>query len=305
MVKVFMVILNWNGFEDTYACLESLSKSRHVGIQLELVIVDNGSTDGSAKKLSSLKFEGTVLKIIKNSKNLGFCEGNNIGIQYAMSRKADFVVVLNNDTLVSPDSVKELTKFMIENPGVAACSPKIYFAKGFEFHSKRYQKKDLGNVLWYAGGVIDWNNVYGANLGVDEVDRGQYDSESETDFFTGACAILRVKALEDVGIFDEKYFMYLEDADLSQRMKRRKLKVKYFPNAKIWHKVARSSAIGGDLNDYFITRNRMMFGISYASIRTKLALYREGLRLLLNGRKWQKLGIHDYLLGRFGKGSWK
>ena len=80
--------------------------------------------------------------------------------------------------------------------------------------------------------------------------------------------------------------------------------VMYVPDAHIWHKVAQSSGIGSELNDYFITRNRMLFGLKYAPLRTKLALIKESLKLLLSGRKWQKTGISDYYLGRFGKGSW-
>jgi hypothetical protein len=116
---------------------------------------------------------------------------------------------------------------------------------------------------------------------------------------------LRSEALKNAGLFEEKYFMYLEDADLSQRLKRKGWEVLYTPKAEIWHKVAQSSGIGSDLNDYFITRNRLLFGMRYAALRTKFALIRESIRLLLTGRKWQKTGIRDFYLGRFGRGSWK
>ena len=99
--------------------------------------------------------------------------------------------------------------------------------------------------------------------------------------------------------------MYFEDTDLSQRLKLAGKKIVYDPSGVIWHKVAQSSGIGSNLNDYFTTRNRMLFGMKYASFRTKIALLRESVRLLISGRKYQKQGIKDFYLGRFGKGSWK
>ena len=88
-------------------------------------------------------------------------------------------------------------------------------------------------------------------------------------------------------------------------MKNRGWKVLYEPKGIVWHKVAQSSGIGSNLNDYFITRNRMLFGMRYASLRTKFALAKESIKLLLNGRKWQKIGVRDFYLGRFGRGSWE
>ena len=152
---------------------------------------------------------------------------------------------------------------------------------------------------------MDWDNIYGSNHGVDEVDKGQFEKTRETDFATGACMLLRSEALKDIGLFDEKYFMYLEDADLSEKLKKKGWEVLYTSKTEIWHKVAQSSGIGSDLNDYFITRNRLLFGMRYAKCRTKLALVRESFKLLLTGRRWQKTGVRDFYLGRFRKGSWK
>ena len=112
-------------------------------------------------------------------------------------------------------------------------------------------------------------------------------------------------ALEKVGLFDEKYFMYFEDTDLSMRLKRVGFRVFYVPRAVLWHKVAQSSAIGSSLNDYFITRNRMLFGMKYAPLRARFALLREALKFLLYGRNWQRIGVIDYITGNLWKGSWK
>ena len=305
MVKVFIVILNWNRPEDTIECLKSVSKLSIKDFELSVVIVDNASTDNSVEQLKRFLIHNTEYKILINKENLGFAEGNNIGIKYAMKHGADYVMVLNNDTRVHTDLMIRIIDTLRNYPNFGAASPKIYFEKGFEFREKKYKKSDFGKVLWYAGGTIDWDNVYGKTRGVDEVDKHQYDKVVETGFATGTCMFMSRKALEKVGLFDEKYFMYYEDTDLSLRIKRAGFKVLYIPEAVVWHKVAQSSRIGSNLNDYFITRNRLLFGMRYAKLRTRFALYRESLRFLLNGREMQKKGVLDYYFGKFGKGSWK
>jgi len=295
--KVFVVILNWNRAKDTIDALVSVSNLTIKDYKLDVIVIDNASSDNSLREITSKTQKLTrkliTFHIIKNKENLGFAAGNNVGLMYALKNKADFVMTLNNDTVVHPDLLIRLIEAARRNPDLGSASPKIYFAKGFEFHKDRYIKTDLGEVLWYGGGDIDWANVYGKTRGVDEVDKGQYDKVEETDFATGAC------------MFDEKYFMYYEDTDLSLRIKKNGFKLFYIPQAIVWHKVAQSSGIGSELNDYFITRNRLLFGMKYAKIRSRFALYRESLRLLSSGRKWQKKGVIDFYLGRFGKGSWR
>ncbi len=310
MTKVFVIVLTWNGKEDTTQCLESIGKSQIPNFKLQIIVVDNGSTDGTQKAVKEL-FKNInnppklTCKLIENKANLGFAEGNNIGMKYALDNKADYVMLLNNDTYVDENLVADLVKEIKKYPKAGVISPKIYFAKGFEYHKKRYKKNELGRVIWYAGGDIDWNNAYGINHGVDEVDKGQFDKVCETDFATGCCMFFKADVLRKVGLFDNRYFAYLEDVDLSQRIKRTGWKALYVPPAHLWHKVAQSSRVGSDMNDYFIHRNRLLFGMRYAAIRTKVALFRESLRFLLNGRKWQKRGVLDFYLRRLGKGSWK
>ncbi|MAG59632.1 glycosyl transferase [Candidatus Woesebacteria bacterium] len=302
-MKVSIVVLNWNGKEDTVQCLKSIGKLQTSNYTVQTVVVDNASTDGSVKAIKSLKVKG--LKIIRNKGNLGFAGGNNVGMQHALEDGADFVLILNNDTRVDKNLVVDLLKVAEKQPRVGVLSPKIYFTPDFEFHKERYKKSERGKVIWYAGGSLDWKNVLGHNRGVDEVDIGRYNRTEETDFATGACMLIRKEVLEDIGLFDERYFMYLEDADFSYRARQRKWKILYAPPAHIWHQVAQGSGVGSGLNDYYITRNRLLFGIQYAPVRSKLALWRESLRFLITGRKWQRQGIIDFYLGQYGKGSWK
>lgn len=113
---------------------------------------------------------------------------------------------------------------------------------------------------------------------------------------------IRREVLEEIGFFDERYFLYLEDADFSQRAKRKGWKILYWPRAILWHKVSQSSGIGSQLNDYYITRNRLLFGMTYAGVRAKLALLKESVKLMFVGRKWQRAGVADFYMGRFGHG---
>lgn len=303
MVKVFIIVLNWNRPKDTLECLESINKLIAKNFKLSVIVVDNASSDDSVKILKSYKLKNGKYKLIVNDDNLGYVGGNNRGMMYAVKHRADYILILNNDTVVD----NKLIQSFLENNDkrIGIVSPKIYFAKGFEFYKKKYKKRELNKVIWYAGGEMDWDNVFGKNRGVDEVDTGQYDEKTEIDFATGTCMFISSELVKDIGYFDEKFFMYFEDDDFSYRAKEAGWKIIYEPNAILWHKVAQSSKIGSDLNDYFITRNRLLFGMRYASWRTRFALYRESLNHLLYGRKWQKQGVIDFYFANFGKGNWK
>jgi GT2 family glycosyltransferase len=304
MKKVAIVILNWNRPDDTIKCLKSIGELRIANYELRVIIVDNGSADNSVNQIRKYFSKFPNYQLLTTNSNLGFAGGNNVGIRRALEDGASYVLVLNNDTVIDPLLINQLISSAEKYPRTGIFSPKIYFAPGFEFHKDRYKKSDLGKVIWWAGGKIDWDNVYGENVGVDEVDCGQYDKVREIDFATGACMLVRREVFEKVGLFDEKYFMYLEDADFCIRAERSGFKILFVPEAKLWHKVAQSSGIGSSLNDYFITRNRLLFGMRYASLRTKFALVKESVKFLLSGRSWQKVGVRDYYIGKFGRGSW-
>lgn len=300
-MNISIVVLNWNGKKDSLDCLKSIDRLRHGDNQISTILVDNGSTDNSIESFNQLKTP--VFKLIKNEKNLGFAAGNNVGIKDALEGNTDWILLLNNDTLVDRNLIINLVKSIKSNK-IGIISPKIYFAQGYEFHKDKYPKGVLGKVIWSAGGKMDWNNVFGVNIGVDDVDRGQYEIEFETDFATGACMFIKREVFEKIGFLDERYFMYFEDADFCQRVVMAGYKIIYSPVSVIWHKVSQGSGIGSNLNDYFISRNRMLFGMKYACLRTKLALIKESLKILISGRKWQKIGIRDFFLQIYNKGSY-
>jgi len=304
MIKIFISIINFNGRDNTLKCLNSIERSIRTELELNVIIIDNNSREKFFFKKDY--FSDLPFKIIENKQNLGFSGGHNQGMNFALENRADYVLILNNDTVLHPNLLKELLKEAEKSSHVGIISPKIYFAPGFEYHKEKYEKRDLGKVIWYAGGYIDWENIIGKHRGVDEVDKGQYDSVSETEFASGACMMIKRKVIEKIGKLDEKYFLYYEDADFCQRAKKAGYKIIYAPHAILWHRNAGSSGgSGSELQDYYLTRNRLLFGMKYAPFKSKTALLKESVILLSKGRKWQREGVKDFYLGRFGKGSFK
>ncbi|OGH14275.1 MAG: hypothetical protein A2687_01465 [Candidatus Levybacteria bacterium RIFCSPHIGHO2_01_FULL_38_26] len=303
MKHVFISIINFNNSASTIECLNSLEKMISKNFKTTVVIIDNASKEKF--KVQNSKFKVHEEKIIRNEENLGFSGGHNVAIREAMNLEADYVLILNNDTIVDKMLVEELlhTAQMDRNIGIVV--PKMYFAKGHEFHKDRYKKHDLGKVIWYAGGITDWDNVINYHRGVDEVDKGQYEQIQRADFASGACMLVKREVFEKAGLFDEMYFLYYEDSDFCERVKRSGYSILYSPKAYLWHKNAESTGLGSSLQDYYITRNRMLFGFRYAPLRSKLALLKESASILAWGRPWQKRGILDFYLARFGRGSYK
>jgi len=294
-MRVTIVVLNYKGLENTIACLDSLRKCEKDSHKTEFVVVDNNSDDGSFKALSKIK----DIDLVENHKNLGYAGGNNTGIKKALGQNADAVLILNNDTIVDKTFLVNLIRGLDAGDIV---SPKIYFAPGFEFHKSRYTKSQLGKVIWYAGGKIDWRNIIGKHIGVDDVDHSQFSKRKEVDLATGACMLVKKQVFEKIGFFDEKYFLYLEDMDFCVRAQKSGFKILFEPKAIIWHKNAGSAGgSGSNLQDYFITRNRLIFAFKYANLRTKLAVLKQTLSQINIPAK--RKALVDFATFNFGKGS--
>lgn len=305
MTSIAAVVLNWNKPELTIDSIESILKADQAGFKLKIYLVDNGSSDNSIDLFQKKYQTHPQVEIVTTHSNLGFVGGNNFILKRLIKSDFSHFLLVNNDIIVDQSFLKELVKNVSK---YQLLSPKIYFAPGYEFHANRYSKKERGHVIWFAGGQFDWNNIYGSHIGVDEVDHGQHDQINDrVDFLTGCCLLINRQVIEKIGYLDEKFFMYLEDADFCQRAKLNSFKMAYIPSSKIWHINSGSSKSGGDLHNYFLTRNRLLFGFRYASFRTKLALIKESILQLLNPSisKWQKTGIKDFYFQKFNKGSWQ
>ncbi len=301
MTKIFIIVLSYNVEKELQDCLTSIKNLKTPGFELEVVVVDNNSSDSSTIKVKK-NFPG--VKLIENATNLGYTGGNNVGIKYALENLADYVLIVNPDTTLDKNLLVELLNLATKEPKAGILGPKIYFAPGFEYHKDRYHRADWGNIIWWAGGVVDWNNVTTIHRGVDEVGLGRFTKSEETDVVAGAVMLVKREVFEKIGLFDEKYFLYFEESDFCLRAKKAGFNLWYVPGATAWHKNAKSAGVGSNLQDYYTTRNQLSFGFNYAPIRSKLALFRQSISFLLSGRPWQKRGVVDFFLGRFGKGSY-
>lgn len=295
-MKIAVIILNYNSLSDTLECLDSLRKSTSKN-ELKIYVVDNNSIDGSQNTLKKLK----NIEYIQNERNLGFSGGNNIAIKSALKDNCDLIVLLNSDTIVSPNLLLNLAS---TSKRADISSPKIFFAKGHEFHKNRYKQEDLGKVIWYAGGEINWANIYGKHIGVDQVDSRKFNKEISTEYATGACIAIKKEVFEEIGLFDDKYFLYLEDMDFCIRAKKHGFKIKFDPNGHVWHKNAKSvGGSGSEKQDYYFTKSRLVFAFKYAKLRTKLAVFKEIISKSNN--KMKRKAIIDFLFRRFGEISTK
>ena len=300
MDKTAVIVLHYKGEKDTRECLKSLFQKKVSRNRLNIIVVINS---GSENFLRQLKEEFPDIVPIESKKNTGFAKGNNLGINKALTLDCENIILLNNDTIVGNSFIDEFVSFAEKDSPLGLLSPKIYFARGYEYHSNRYKEIEKGKVIWYAGGVIDWQNIYAFHRGVDEVDRGQFDQVEETDFATGCCMLIKKSVIKKIGLLDEKYFLYFEDVDYSIRARQNGFQVVYYPKVNIWHKNAASSdKPGSGLHIYYQTRNRFYFGFKYAVPRTKRALTIESIKMLFRGNMYQKAVI-DFYLRKMGKGS--
>jgi hypothetical protein len=240
--RVAMIIVNWNGKDDTIECLKSLRKITYRNH--DIVVVDNGSTDDSVKQLKKNHPEATI---IETGENLGLAEGNNVGMRYALKKwKPKYLMVLNNDIEVKPDFLDALVNAMEAHPEVAISAPKIYY-----YYGNR-------KTIWTVGIKLTWKG--NKHIGLNEIDHGQYDKQMYVDILH-CVMLMRSKALKETKLvpkgrhwkpwagqrildqyFDGRMFIMWEELELCLRAARRRgYKCLYVPDAMIWHKCSRST----------------------------------------------------------------
>lgn len=293
---VTVVVLNWNNLPDTIECLESLRSVAYPA--LRLLLVDNGSTDGSE---AALRARFPDLDVLQTGENLGFAGGNNAGIRRALAAGADHVVLLNNDTTVDPGFVTALVDAARQHPRAGLLSSKILLF-------------DRPDVLWFAGASFHPWLGWGRHRGHGERDTGQYDRVEETDRPTG-CALLATRACcERVGLLREEYFCYAEDLEWGLRARAQGFQVLYVPGSRVWHKVSRST--GGARSTLplrYQTRNvlacvdaQLPLPLPARVLRWGTILAAAGLGLFtqglprLEGAAAIVRGVSDHLAGRRG-----
>lgn len=298
MDKTAIVILHYKNEEDTIECLDSLVGRSKSKPPFKIIVVANCASE---EFCSNLRKKYPYIDLVSTKENVGFAKGNNLGIEKARKLTCENIILLNNDTIIKDSFIDKLVSFARSDQSIGLVSPKIYFAKGFEYHKDRYKEKERGKVIWYAGGILNWQNIYASHRGVDEVDTGQFNKTVDTDFVTGCCVLIKKQVIDKIGFLDEKYFLYFEDVDYSVRARRSGFKVVYYPEVAIWHKNAASSdRPGSNIHVYYQTRNRLYFGFKYGLSRTKKALIWESIKMLFRGKVYRR-AIIDFYLGKMKK----
>lgn len=220
MPSIAAIVLNYNGKELTLETVGSLQGLAHP--DTEIVVVDNGSTDGSNDAVAAAFPEVTRLRLEENQ---GISPGINLGIRYAMEAGHDYLLILNNDIEVDPEMASELLAVLEGDSRIGCVGPKTYY------HADRGR-------LWSAGGIIRFRESVTRERGMGALDRGQYDHTEEVDYVNGCAMLVPRRVVERIGLWDPIYFLGVEDADWCMRMKRAGFRCWFAHRALLWHMVS-------------------------------------------------------------------
>lgn len=300
-MKLAVILVNYNGLRFNEECINSILRSDWPG-EINIYVIDNHSTDSSMEQLKSCFSKRKEVNLIYLSQNIGFAAANNIGIRKSLAYEADFVIILNNDTVIDKDMIKIMVETSLRYPD-SIIVPKILYEAD----------KD---ILWYAGGFFSRLVWKPKSRGENEKDQGQYDEDSDCDYANGCCMLLPQKVFISLGFMDESFFLYYEDTEYSLRAKKMGIKIRYSSKARMYHKV--NASTGGNSNPvcaYYISRNWIM------CMRKRMPPFRYAIFFLyyilnrmacfgvwaLQG-KWKMInagyfGIYDYMRHKSGKWS--
>jgi GT2 family glycosyltransferase len=297
--KVFVVVLNWNGWKDTIECLESLYGISYPNY--EVVVVDNNSQDDSLARINAYARGEIVIKssffsnsnahslrvtelvreeaegvsgsgeeampehvyqsvnkhlvIIKNEQNFGYSEGNNIGMRYALKAAADYILLLNNDTVVHKDFLTELVRVAEQDENIGAIGPKICF-----YDAPQVIQSTGARINFWTGRAIAlyWKK------GEDVLESSNSQKLLSVDYIYGACFLISRRIIEEVGELDPQYFLYGEEVDWCIRISRAGYRIVCDVDSKIWHKGMASTSKEKRFSLYYLERNRVIYERKYA-----------------------------------------
>lgn len=237
--EVVVIVLNWNNAPETLGCLESVLRLDYLNCRV--LVVDNGSNDDSVPRIRS---QFPEVELLPNETNLGYAEGNNVGIRHATKTGAKYLLLLNNDVRVASDCLTELVSAAERFPEAAFLGPKVYHL-------------DRPEQIQSAGAQLDslWRS---RQRGLDEVDQGQFDRLEEVDYVIGGAMLVRVDPLEQIGLLDRDFFIYREDVDWCLRARQLGYSILYVPTARVWHRSHHTREAQLPFITYYMTRNSLM-----------------------------------------------
>jgi len=241
--SVAVIVLNWNGTDDTVECLHSLMRVDYP--HWEIVVVDNGSRQSPRARIAA---EFPSVTYVETAQNLGYAGGNNVGIRHALASGHDYVFVLNNDTIVEPDFLAQAVAVAEADPSIGVVGIKVL-------------AWDQPGRVWVAYGRITYRQSLVRLVGYYGRDDGTYDEQRDVEWIPGTAMLFPRRALERVGIFDEAFFAYHEDVDWCTRAREQGFRVVFTPRARIHHKGHRSSGGKGYVTprQYLAGRNMVLF----------------------------------------------
>jgi GT2 family glycosyltransferase len=294
--RIGAITLNWNRRDDTLRCIESLLETRNS--ELDVFVVDNASDDDS---VNAIKHAFPEITLIQNDQNLGFAEGNNVAIRRLVDAGYEFLLLINNDAVLAPDSLSQMMDVMLGDPSIGMVGPTICYL-------------DSPDVVWSAGGTINWstgdvNSTY-FNHPAGNIPREPFD----VDHMSGCCMLLRTAAIDAAGVLDPRFFMYYEESEWCVRIGRHGFRLVICPQALSWHAISPRAQEGSPSVAYYMTRNHLLFlkathapwrawkHTTISQIRTVVSLFIDPhTPERARGRVPMLRALRDFALGHFGK----
>lgn len=273
--RIGIILVNYNGVTDTIDCIESLNKMSYKNFQT--IVVDNKSSDCSLKVLLEKKNE-LRFELIALNENKGFSAGNNAGICKAIQIGAEYVLLLNNDTIVDQYFLEKLMREEVVSSGLCVTTGTIFYANN-------------KNKIWYAAGQFHPYLAKVSQIGLN-YNKGKIPQNPiKVSFASGCCMCIPISVIEKVGLLDESYFLYEEDVDYCYRLMRKSINIYYVPDAVLYHKISSSTTKTDKMSavtQYYMVRNKYNF----------INRYYKGLRRIIPGT--HSLLMYSYYCLRYG-----
>ncbi|MCA9932735.1 MAG: glycosyltransferase family 2 protein [Anaerolineales bacterium] len=238
-MNVTTIILNTNRREDTLACLASLAENDYA--DHDIIVLDNASSDGSVE---AIRAQFTAVRVIELTDNKGYAGNNNVGIEAALAAGADWVFVLNEDTILAPDCISQMMATAQADPQIGIVGPMVY----------HHNEPD---VIQSAGGQMS-RYLEATHIAENEPDQGQFPAPRAVDWISGCAILVRRAVIKQIGMLDERFFYYWEETEWCLRAQRAGWRIMHVPQAKLWHKGVQRDYRPSPNVTYYATRNRLL-----------------------------------------------